>query len=143
MEDSIIFNQSAIDRGLFRSVSLKKFQEQIQKNQVTSQDDIFIKPDPEKVSGMKHGSYDKLDETGKIPEEQPVEYGDIIIGKVTPIQAVGNSTKVFRDSSTIYKDTDPGIVDRTWTGIYTNEGFEMRKMRIRSERIPDVGKLFA
>ena len=142
-EDSIIFNQSAIDRGLFRSVTLKKYQAQIQKNQVTSQDDVFLKPDPDKVAGMKHGSYDKLDDSGNVPEEHEVKDGDIIIGKVTPIQAVGNSTKVFRDSSTIYKDTDPGIVDRIWSGITNAEGYEMRKMRIRSERTPNVGELFA
>ncbi len=139
MEDSIIFNQSSIDRGIVRSVSFKKFQAQIQKNQITSQDDVFIKPDPDKVAGMKHGSYDKLDDYSNIPEENEVKYGDIIIGKVTPMQAIGSSQKIFRDSSTIYKDTDPGIVDKIWSGIYNNEGYEMRKMRIRSERIPNIG----
>jgi DNA-directed RNA polymerase II subunit RPB2 len=124
-------------------VTLKKYTAQIQKNQVTSQDDVFLKPDPDKVSGMKHGNYDKLNEEGNAPEEQAIINGDIIIGKVTPIQAIGNSNKIFRDSSERYKDIDPGIVDRIWSGITNQEGYEMRKMRIRSERIPNVGELFA
>ena len=44
-EDSIIFNQSAIDRGIFRADSLKKFESEILKNPSTSQDDIFTKPE--------------------------------------------------------------------------------------------------
>lgn len=34
-EDSLVFNKSAINRGLFRSTSLKKFMQAIQKNQTT------------------------------------------------------------------------------------------------------------
>lgn len=40
-DDSIIFNQSSIDRGLFRSISLKKYISKVGKNQSTSQDDIL------------------------------------------------------------------------------------------------------
>ena len=43
-EDSIIMNQSAIDRGLFRTSGYKKYQETIAKNPTTSRDDIFTKP---------------------------------------------------------------------------------------------------
>ena len=132
-------NQSAIDRGLYRSTTLKKYLTTIQKNQSTSQDDVFIKPDKTKVTGMRHGSYDKLNEQGYVPEETPVVNGDIIIGKVSPIQPVGNSNKTFKDNSEVYKAGVPGVVDRVWTGIYNHEGYEMRKMRVRSERIPHIG----
>ena len=138
-EDSNIMNLSAINRGLYRSTSLKKYTTSIQKNQSTSQDDMFIKPDRSQVAGMRHGSYDKLNEKGYAPEETPLENGDIIIGKVSPIQAVGNSTKVFKDSSEYYKSHLPGTIDRVWTGIYNNEGYEVRKVRVRSERVPMIG----
>ena len=52
-EDSLIMNQASIDRGLFRADTLKKYHSEIVKNPSTSQDDIFIKPDPNKVTGMK------------------------------------------------------------------------------------------
>ena len=142
-EDSLVFNLSAIDRGLFRSTSLKKHITIIQKNQSTSQDDMFIKPDPSKVVGMRNGSYDKLNEKGYIPEETTIVNGDIILGKVSPIQPVGNSTKVFKDSSEIYKSHAPAVVDKVYTNIFNNEGYEMRKMRTRSERTPMLGDKFS
>jgi len=142
VEDSVIINQSAVDRGLFRSTSFRKSITTIQKNQSTSQDDIFIKPDPSKVTGIRHGSYDKLNEKGFVPEETKIINGDIIIGKVSPIQPIGNSLKTFKDNSESYKSHAPGIVDKVWTKIYNNEGYEMRKMRIRSERIPRIGDKF-
>lgn len=141
-EDSIVFNKSAIDRGLFRSTSYNKYVSIIQKNQSTSQDDIFMKPDPTKVAGMKHGSYDKLNEKGYIPEETVVGNGDFLIGKVSPIQPTANSNKLFKDNSESYKQHVPGVVDKVFSDIYNVEGYEMKKMRVRSERIPAIGDKF-
>ncbi|AYV77285.1 MAG: DNA-directed RNA polymerase subunit beta [Barrevirus sp.] len=138
-EDSNFMSKAAIDFGLFRSTSVKKYMTTIQKNQSTSQDDIFIKPDRSQVAGMKHGSYDKLNEKGYAPEETRLENGDILIGKVSPIQAVGNSNKLFKDSSEHYKSHIIGTVDKVYTGIFNHEGYEMRKVRVRSERVPQIG----
>ena len=138
-EDSIVFNQSSVDRGLFRSTSLKKWISKIEKNQSTSQDDMFMKPDQSKLSGTRHAVYDKLNDKGYVPEETVIENGDVIIGKVTPIQPVPGSNKCFKDSSEIYKSQEPAIIDRVFTGIFDSEGYEMIKIRTRSERIPKIG----
>lgn len=141
-EDSNIMNRSAIERGLFRSTSVKKYSTTIQKNQSTSQDDVFIKPDRSQVVGMRQGTYDKLNEKGYASQETVLENGDILIGKVSPIQPVGNSNKVFKDSSEYYKSNIPGAIDKVYTDIYNNEGYEMRKVRVRSERTPQIGDKF-
>ena len=141
-DDSIIFNQTAIDRGLFRSTSLKKWNAKIEKNQSTSQDDIFMKPDITKLTGTRHAVYEKLNDKGYVPEETSVENGDVIIGKVTPIQPAPGSNKCFKDSSEIYKSQEPAIIDKVFTGIYDSEGYEMIKIRTRSERIPKTGDKF-
>ncbi len=133
-EDSIIFNQSAIDRGIFRADTLKKFEAEILKNPSTSQDDIFTKPDRNKVTGMKQGSYDKLNDKGYAPEETIIDNEDIIIGKISPIQPTGNNNKVYKDSSVIFKTNVQGVVDRIHTGVYNSEGYEMYNMRVRMER---------
>jgi len=142
-EDSLYFNKSAIERGLFKSTSLKKFKVEINKNQSTSQDDVFMKPIPDEVTGLRHGSYDKLNDKGYVPEEVTVHNGDIIMAKLTPIQPVEGSNKKYKDSSVPYISHAPGVVDKVYTNIYNNEGFEMRKMRVRSERIPQTGDKFA
>jgi len=138
-EDSVIMNQSAIDRGLFRSTSLKKALSVIEKNQSTSQDDIFKKPEPALVTGMRYGTYDKLNEEGFIPQETKIKNGDIIIGKISPIQPSADSDKVFKDSSEVYKSHVEGTVDKVYSNITNGDGYGMIKMRIRSERIPRIG----
>jgi len=141
-EDSIIFNQSAIDRGIFRADTLKKFHSEIQKNHSTSQDDIFTKPDRNKVTGMKQGNYDKLNDKGFAPEETIIDNEDIIVGKISPIQPTGNNNKVYKDSSEIFKTNVQGVVDRVHTGIYNAEGYEMYNVRVRMERVPIAGDKF-
>jgi DNA-directed RNA polymerase beta subunit len=141
-EDSIIFNQSAIDRGIFRAESLKKFESEILKNPSTSQDDIFTKPDRNKVTGMKQGNYDKLNDKGYAPKETVLNNEDIMIGKISPIQPTGNNNKVYKDSSTIFKSNVQGVVDHIHTGVYNAEGYEMYNMRVRMERKPISGDKF-
>jgi DNA-directed RNA polymerase II subunit RPB2 len=141
-EDSIIFNQSSIDRGIFRVDSLTKKHSEILKNPSTSQDDIFTKPDRNKVTGMRQGNYDKLNEKGYVPEETIMNNEDVIIGKISPIQPTGNNNKVYKDSSEIFKSNVQGVIDKVHTNIYNAEGYEMINTRIRMERKPIIGDKF-
>ena len=143
VEDSLIFNAASVDRGLFRSANYKKYMSKAQKNQSTAQDDIFMKPDSSKVIGMRHGSYDKLNDKGYVPLETVVNNDDIIIGKVTPIQNIGNSNKEFKDASEVYKAGPPGVIDRVYIDIQDQDGYPTRKVLVRSTRIPRVGDKFA
>jgi len=138
-EDSMILNQSAIDRGIFRADTLKKYHSEIDKNPSTNQDDIFTKPDKNKVADMKQGNYSKLNDKGVCPEETEITNEDFIIGKVSPIQPTGDSNKVYKDSSEIFKSNVDGVIDRVHTGVYNAEGYEMYNVRVRMERIPVIG----
>ena len=141
-EDSLVFNMTSLQRGLFRSTSLKKYTSSITKNQETSGNDKFMKPPPDKTVGIKNGQYEKLNEQGYIPEETVITNGDIIFGKVTPINDTTNSGKIFKDSSEQYKSHADGVVDRMYTDIKNQDGYEIRKALIRSERFPLVGDKF-
>lgn len=141
-EDSMIINKTAVDRGLYRATGFKKYKVSLEKNPATSQDEVFMKPDATKTTGMKDGNYDKLNEKGFVPEETLIKNGDVIIGKVSPIQPNANN-KVFKDESEIYKSNTDGVIDKVWSGIYDNDGYEMYNMRVRSERVPGIGDKYA
>ena len=143
-EDSIVMNKSAIDRGLFRSYVLKKYPDEIKKNPSTSQDDKFMKPDPNRVSGMKKVNYEKLNNKGFVEKETIIENGDVIIGKVSPIQpGTDPNAKIYKDNSTIYKSGVNGVIDKVYTGIYNSDDYEMYCIQIRSERTPQIGDKYA
>lgn len=126
-----------------RSTSLKKYMTSIQKNPSSTQDDIYMKPDPTKVIGMRSGSYDKLNDRGYVPQEEVIVNGDIIIGKVTPLQeSTGTGNKQFKDSSEVYKSHVSGVIDRVYTDIKNQDGLETRKVLVRSERTPKIGDKF-
>lgn len=140
-EDSIIMNQSSIDRGLFRATSTKKYMSITQKNQSTSKDDVFGKPDLDKTL-HKHANYNKVNDDGFMAAETPIEPDDVLICKMTPTQPTGRNKKVWKDNSEIYKGTTSAVVDLVQSKIYNNDGYEMIKMKIRSDRIPYIGDKF-
>lgn len=121
-------------------MSVKKYILSVQKNQSTAVDDILTKPDPTKVSNMKQGSYEKLNDKGYVEPETVIEYGDAIFGKITPItDNVSANSKPYRDTSEIYKVGAPGVVDRVYLGTSNQDGYETRKAAVRSQREPKIG----
>src|SRR3984885_437420 len=141
-EDSLLMNNSAIEKGLFRAQALKKYNQTITKNYASSQTSIFMKPDRSKVDGMKDANYDKLTEEGYAKIETQIKDGDVIIGMVNPKSNVREDEKAYKDSSTIYKSLVSGAIDHVIPGV-NNDGYAIIKIRVRSERIPSVGDKFS
>lgn len=141
-EDSVIMNKSSIESGLFRSISLKKYEDVSKKSYQTTNEDEFGIKDRSLVKGIneKERNYDKINDKGFAPEETKIVNGDIIIGKTSPIS--DGDGKLFRDESQAYKSNIAGHVDKVWSKIYDGDGYQMIKMRIRSERTPMVGDKF-
>ena len=146
-EDSVIMNQSAIDRGLFRSLYYRSFQDMEKKVGVITMEE-FEKPTRETAIRLKHGTYEKLDVDGLVPPGMRVSGEDIIIGKTAPLppdsDELGMRSKLHtkKDVSTPMKSTESGIIDQVL--ITTNgEGAKFVKVRVRSTRVPQVGDKFA
>ncbi|MCO5565838.1 hypothetical protein L7F22_019513 [Adiantum nelumboides] len=146
-EDSVIMNQSSIDRGLFRSLYTKTYFEMEKKTAMMSLEEIE-KPSPVTAIRMRPGKYEKIEEDGLPAPGTRVSGEDILIGKTAPLppdsQELGLRTKLHtkRDVSTPLKSTESGIVDEVM--LSTNaDGIKIVKVRVRSTRIPQVGDKFA
>ena len=146
-EDSVIMNQSSIDRGLFRSIYYRTYMDTEKKSGVQQLEE-FEKPTRETTLRMKHGNYSKLDDDGLVAPGTRVFGEDIIIGKTAPIppdsEELGQRTRSHtrRDVSTPLKSTENGIVDQVL--LTTNaDGQKFVKIRVRSTRVPQIGDKFA
>ncbi|CAH8341483.1 unnamed protein product [Eruca vesicaria subsp. sativa] len=144
-EDSVIMNQSSIDRGFFRSLFFRSYRDE-EKRMGTLIKEDFGPPDRGNTLGMRHGSYEKLDDDGLAPPGTRVSGEDVIIGKTTPIsqdEAQGQSTRYTkRDHSISLRHSETGMVDQVL--LTTNaDGLKFVKVRVRSVRIPQIGDKFS
>ncbi len=147
-EDSLIFNQSAIDRGLFSSSFYRTYVDDEKKNSASLEDEKFCKPQKYYPNGkiytekMSYGSYDKLDDNGLVKVGESIDGNDIIIGKTTSIKDSIEGEPKAKDLSTSLRMNESGIVDK----IYKNsngDGYNFVKVRIRSDRVPEIGDKFS
>ncbi|KAK0615364.1 hypothetical protein B0T17DRAFT_593061 [Bombardia bombarda] len=146
-EDSVIMNQSSIDRGLFRSLFFRSYTD-CEKRVGINIVEQFEKPTRGDTLKLKQGTYDKLDADGIIAPGIRVSGEDIIIGKTSPInpdnKELGQRTQshVKRDASTPLRSTESGIIDSVI--VTTNQdGLRYVKVRVRTTKIPQIGDKFA
>ena len=142
-EDSLIFNKSSIERGLFRTVKFRTYSEREEINNSGKNKEEICFPDERFTRGMKLGNYSKLDKkTGIIPENTHVTDSDIVVGKVmyTGEKDI-NGNKLYSDNSLIVKRHESGIIDK----IHYNTGNDEQnyiKLRLRKDKIPEIGDKF-
>ena len=147
-EDSVIMSQSAIDRGLFRSLYYRTYTDMEKKLGVIMLE-TFEKPTRDTTLRMKHGTYDKLDEDGLVAPGTRVSGEDIIIGKTTPLPpdteelGLRSASHTKRDVSTPLKSTENGIVDQVLLTVSHDHSQRFVKVRVRSTRVPQTGDKFA
>jgi len=153
-EDSVIMNQSAVDRGLFRSMYFRSFADE-EMRRLGGQPETFEVPDPRECLGVKPGSYEKLESDGLVSEGTRISANDVLVGKTSDLGPVPGAeiggeevvvssftTKTKKDLSVAAKSTETGVIDKVM--IAANEsGARFVKVRIRSVRIPQVGDKFA
>ncbi len=143
-EDSIIMNQSAIDRGLFVSTFYRTYKDDEKRSHTSGEDERFMKPCKVNTIGMKYGNYSKLNDNGFIQKNSKVNGNDVIIGKVIPIKNNLNikSELKFKDNSTLLRPNESGYIDEVYTS-HNSDGYRFCKVKVRSKRTPQVGDKFS
>ena len=138
-EDSVILNKGAIDRGLFHSTTYRTISDE-EKKVCTYNIEKFEMPPLDKRN--KFSNYNMLDEDGIVKKGTKLEKGDVVIAK-TLISRLKDGTEEREDCSvTVKKSEEGGIVDKIYR--YTKpDGYSLIKIRIRIQRIPEIGDKFA
>ena len=146
-EDSIMINRGFLQRGGFRSIFYRTYKDEEKKNQSSGEEERFFKPDPVMTRQMKNANYEKLGENGFVPENIYVDNDDILIGKVVPLRiptgtVIPAGTKKYRDVSRTMRNNEIGWVDRIFRNR-NGEGYSFAKVRVRQDRIPEIGDKFS
>ena len=144
-EDSLIINRSAIDRGLFRSITYRTSKQEEKKGNLMDDEQIEIPKRGTTFKMRNHGAYKKLDTDGLVPPGSRVGDGDTIIGKTTPFRDESKelSDKYDRqDASIALRKNETGIIDEVMLTV-NEDGYNFVKVRVRSERIPMQGDKFS
>ena len=132
-EDSVIMNQSAIDRGLLRAFSYRTIVVEEKKKSTISSEKIEI---PSLQIRTTCFNFSKVDENGIVKVGTFVGCGDVICCKVQKLS--NKDMYIYKDSSVIVKSGEEGIVDNVYI-THNTENYKIVKIKIRVEKIPEIG----
>jgi len=141
MEDAVVINKAAVDRGLFRSFFFKTYESTARLHGGGASDRFEI-PDPTVKNYIGEDAYRNLEEDGLPYLEAKLERGDVVIGKTGPPRFLveyeeSRMTEQRRDYSTTI-DQFTGTVDRIVLTL-DKEGQLTALVKIREHRIPELG----
>ena len=141
VEDAILINEGAIQRGIFRTTYYSSYETREESSKVNGMNNSkFANIEKNNVIGKKRGhDYSFLDDYGLVRENTELNDKIIVIGKINSSM---NSKDVWTDDSVKTKKGQLGYVDKAFI---TNgeEGFNVAKVRVREERLPAIGDKMA
>jgi DNA-directed RNA polymerase II subunit RPB2 len=141
VEDAILINEGAIQRGIFRTTYYSMYEAREESSKVSGMTNSkFANIEKNNVIGKKEGyDYSFLDDHGLIKENTELNDKIIVIGKV--ISNLENKDN-WIDASSKTKKGQLGFVDKSFI-TQGEEGFNIAKVRIREERLPSIGDKMA
>ncbi len=147
MNDAVVINKSAVDRGLGRSTFFRSYAVE-ERRYPGGQKDKIGKPEEFVQGYLGEEAYAHLDEDGIISAENVVEGDAVLVGKTSPprflkeISALDVETERRRESSVNVRGNEKGIVDAVVLSESTS-GNKFIKVRVRRTMIPEIGDKFA
>ena len=142
VEDSILFNEASIKRGMFRITYYNMYEAREESSSVrgAQRDTRFANIQKEGAIGIKPGyDYSYLDDNGLIRENTEMDDKKVVIGMGSV--SIHNDGGQMRDISVMPKKGQLGFVDKAFM-TEGETGFRIGKVRIREERLPAIGDKF-
>ena len=147
MEDAIIFNKASIERGLARSTFYRIYEAEC-RQYLGGLKDKFTVPEPGTRGYRGEQYYRLLEPDGIISLESAVAGGDVLIGRISPPRFLEEYKEFevkgpsMRDTSADMRPSETGVVDAIFI-TESGEGSKLVKVRVRDQRIPELGDKFA
>ena len=147
MEDAIIFNKASIERGLARSSFFRIYEAEC-RQYLGGLKDKFTVPEPGTRGYRGEQYYRLLEPDGIIGLESTVSGGDVLIGRISPPRFLEEYKEFevkgpsMRDTSADMRPSENGVVDAIFI-TESGEGSKLVKVRVRDQRIPELGDKFA
>jgi DNA-directed RNA polymerase subunit B len=147
MEDAIIFNKASIERGLARSTFFRIYEAEC-RQYLGGLKDKFTVPEPGTRGYRGEQYYRLLEPDGIIGLESSVAGGDVLIGRISPPRFLEEYKEFevrgpsMRDTSADMRPSETGVVDAIFI-TESGEGSKLVKVRVRDQRIPELGDKFA
>ncbi len=146
MEDAIIINKGSVDRGFARSTYYRPSLAEELRYAGGLTDEISV-PDKEIKGYRSEKDYRLLEADGIIYPEAQIAESDVIIGKTSPPRFLSGAdeysltSNVRRESSLAAAHGEQGIIDFV-TVTESEEGNKLVQVRVRDQRIPEIGDKF-
>src|SRR3989339_283561 len=147
MEDAIILNKGSVQRGFARSTYFRPYESEELRYSGGLTDEIHI-PDKEVKGYRAEKDYRYLEKDGVVYNGAEMQEDDVIIGKTSPPRFLGEleefsiAASTRRESSVTVKHGEAGTVDMVVL-TENEEGNKLVQVRLRDQRIPEVGDKFA
>ena len=140
-EDSVILNRGSLNRGFMRGLYYSVYKDEEHRNVASGREERFSKPKSENTRGYKNGSYSAISDSGLPIKNAVIQENDVVIGKVVNVKSDPHGY-LYRDLSTTHKNTEPVRIDGVWQDK-NSDGYPFVKVRVVSERVPQIGDKFA